>query len=183
MQQNTAMLGLQVDESGKHAVVYIGHQDGKLLFLNNKWEHTNDPERISLTEAELIDQIGTAVMIATLKPITPKAVDLKSRIRNSVEVIRQNLSAIQELCRREESVGQLRSCLNSLFRPLLLDGITMLNLLEEVELAARFASLQRQFLNALRQDADVKIKLGDYLDISELDTAVGEYIHLIEQAR
>lgn len=30
MQQKTAMLGLQVDESGKHAVVYTGQQDGKL---------------------------------------------------------------------------------------------------------------------------------------------------------
>ena len=41
MQRKTAMLGLQVDEGGKHAVVYIGHQDGKLVFLNNKWEQTD----------------------------------------------------------------------------------------------------------------------------------------------
>lgn len=181
MQQKTAMLGLQVDESGKHAVVYIGHQDGKLLFLNNKWEHTDAPEQITLTEAELVAQISTSAMIATLEPITPKAVDLPGRIRNSVAVIRQNLSEILDLCSREESVGQLRSQLNTLFRPLLLDGITMLNLLGEGELAQRFTSLQRSFLNALRQDTDTKMKLGDYLNVNEIDTAVGEYIRLIEQ--
>lgn len=181
MQQKTAMLGLQVDEGGKHAVVYVGHQDGKLVFLNNKWEQTDAPELITLTEDELVAQIKTSAMIATLEPITPKEVDMPGRIRNSVAVIRKNLSDIQCLCSKEESVGQLRSRLNTLFRPLLLDGITMLNLLEEVELAERFTSIQRNFLNALRQDAKIKIRLGDYLDISELNTATEEYIHLIEQ--
>ena len=180
--QKTAMVGLQVDESGKHAVVYIGHQDCKLLFLNNKWEHTDAPEKITLTEDELVAQISTSAMIATMEPITPKAVDLSGRISNSVAVIRQNLSEIQDLCSREESVGKLRSQLNTLFRPLLLDSITMLNLLGEGELAKRFTSLQCSFLNALRQDTDTKMDLGDYLNINELKTAIGEYIRLIEQA-
>ena len=182
MQQKTAMLGLQVDESGKHAVVYTGQQDGKLLFLNNKWEHTIAPEQIALSEDELVSQISNSVMIATLDSITPKTVDLLSKIRNSVAVIRQNLLEIQIICSREESVGQLRSRLNTLFRPLLLDGITMLNLLGEGELAQRFSSLQCSFLNALKQNADMKIKLGDYLNVNELDNAAREYIRLIEQA-
>ena len=59
----------------------------------------------------------------------------------------------------------------------------MLQMIDEIKLAEEFTALQRSLLNALRQDADMKIRLGDYLNISELNAAVGEYIHLIEQAR
>ena len=181
-QQKTAMLGLQVDESGKHAVVYIGRQDGKLLFLNNKWEHTDAPEQITLTEAELLAQISNSAMIATLEPITPKGADLQSRIRNSVAVIRQNLSEIQNLCSKEETVGQLRSQLNTLFRPLLLDGITMLNLLGEADLAQRFSGVQRTFLNVLRQEPSAVVRLGDQIPLDELVSATESYVKLIQTA-
>lgn len=183
MQRKTAMLGLQVDEGGKHAVVYIGHQDGKLVFLNNKWEQTDALKQITLTEDAILALIGDSAMIATLKIIAPKAVDLQVKMRNSVEVIRKNLVEIQFVCNREETVAQLRQKLNTLFRPLLLDGIAMLQMIGEIKLAEEFTALQRSLLNALRQDADMKIRLGDYLNISELNAAVGEYIHLIEQAR
>lgn len=181
-QQKTAMLGLQVDDSGKHAVVYIGSQDDKLVFLNNKWEHTDAPEQIVLLEAELIAQIGNSAMIATLEPIPPKAIDLSTRLGNSVAVIRQNLAEIREICSREETVALLRSRLNTVFRPLLLDGITMLGLLGNDKLASRFTEIQRLFLNALRQDATTIVRLGDYLPVDKLTAAAEEYILLIQNA-
>lgn len=180
-QWRTAMLGLQVDESEKHAVVYTGSHDGELVFLNNKWEHTDAPEQIKLTEEELIDQIGSSAMIATLKPTSPKTVDLTSRLISSQAVIRQNLEEIRELSSREEKVSVLRSKRNALFRPLLLDGITMLNLLQKTALACRFAALQASFVSVLKADPSKQIKLGDYLDITELMAASERYIVLIEQ--
>lgn len=182
IQQKTAMLGLQVRDGGKHAVVYTGNKDSKLQFINNKWEHTDAPEQISMSEEELIAQISPTAMIAALNPVPAKSVDLLRRTRNSAAAIRQNLSEIKAVCSHEESVGQLRSRLNTLFRPLLLDVITMLNLIEETALAQRFTSIQHSFLNALRHNPDTRIKLGDYLNISELDDVVAEYIQLIAQA-
>lgn len=181
-QHKVAMLGLQVDDSGKHAVVYTGSQDDKLVFLNNKWEHTDAPERIALSETELIAQIGNSAMIATLEPIPPKAIDLSTRLGNSVTVIRQNLAEIQELCTREETVALLRSKLNTVFRPLLLDGITMLGLLGKDKLASRFTEIQRLFLNILRQDAATIVRLGDCLPVDKLTVAAEEYILLIQNA-
>ncbi len=180
-QQKTAMLGLPVDESGKHAVVYNGHQDGKMVFLNNKWEHTDAPEQITLAETELLAQISTSSMIATLKPITPKAVDLHSKMSTSVVVIRQNLADIRSVCGRAETVAQLRLKLNTLFRPLLLDGITMLQLIGEVKLAEDFTAHQRSFLSALRQDPNLCIILGEYLSTDALTTAAERYIALIQE--
>ena len=177
-----AMLGLQVDDSGKHAVVYTGSQDDLLVFINNKWEHTDVPELIKLSETELIAQIGSSVMIATLEPIPSQATDLSTRLSNSVPIIRQNLSEIQELCSREETVALLRSKLNTVFRPLLLDGITMLGLLGKDKLASRFTEIQRLFLNVLRQNAATIVRLADYLPVDKLTAAAEEYILLIQSA-
>ena len=120
-------------------------------------------------------------MIATLKVITPKAVDLQVKMRNSVAVIRQNLDEIRAICNREETVAKLRQKLNTLFRPLLLDGITMLQMIGEEKLAEKFTELQRSFLTALRQATDQKIILGEYLSVDALAAAGERYIKVIEE--
>lgn len=181
-QQKTAMLGLQIDRTGKHAVVYIGNKNGKFVFLNNKWEHADAPEQIMLTDAELMAQIGHSTVIATLKPTLPREAVLEDRLIHSGNVIRQNLAEIRELCSREETVGAILSKRNTLFRSLLLDGITMLNLLGKTALAERFTEVQRQFLGALRQESSACIILADYISIDALTAAAEEYIRIIQSA-
>ena len=180
-QQKVAMLGLRVDENGKHAVVYIGARGGKLVFLNNKWQHTKDPERITLTEEQLLSQLGDTAMIATLKRTEPKQIQFAGILENSVAVLRQNVAQIRELCGRNTTVSELRKELNTIFRPLLLDGITMLQLGEQTQLAERFTALQSSFLNALRQAPDCKLRLEEYLSVLELEAAAQQYIQWIQE--
>lgn len=168
--QKTAMLGLRVDDTGKHAVVYIGSQGDALT-----------PEQVTLTEAQLMSQLGETAVIATLRQTAPKVVDLHSRLENSITVICQNLAEIRDVCSHEESVGQLRTRMNTLFRPLLLDGITMLQLIEEKQLVDKFTMLQNGFLAALRQEPNQEIKLGEYFSIEELTAAAEDYIQLIRK--
>ncbi|OUN92433.1 hypothetical protein B5F98_11405 [Pseudoflavonifractor sp. An44] len=180
--QRTAMLGLQVEQGEKHAVVYVGYQNEKLMFLNNKWRDSEEPEQLLLSQSELLERIGSTVTIATIKTIPPQRVAYARRLRNSAEVMRQNVAQIRCLCAKEERVGFLRAQLNHLFRPLLLDGITMLELLGQTRLAHRFTTLQGGLLGGLRQDSNAKIILGRYLDVLELTAATEEYIGLIMSA-
>lgn len=180
-QQKTAMLGLQVDETSKHAVVYTGIQGEKLVFLNNKWEQDPGPVQLILSHEELLNRIGSSAMVATLQKISPQKIDQYSKFADSISVILQNLAEIKSVCSRRETVGALRSMLNTLFRPLLLDGISMLGLLDEVELADKFSLVQNSFLNALRQDPDTKVLLGDYISIPEFESLVFEYVRLISK--
>ena len=177
--QKTAMLGIKLEQNGKHAVVYMGKQNGQLLFLNNKWKQDPAPEQITFTEAELLKQVEHTITVATLTQIEPIKVDFSGRLRESVSVIRQNLAEIQEVSHKEETVSILHSKLNTLFRPLLLDGITMLRLLGETELAQKFTAIQKSFLTALQQDVHTVITLGDYLSTTELSIAAEGYIQLI----
>lgn len=178
--QETAMLGLRVDDTGKHAVVYIGNQGDTLTFLNNKWEHTDVPEQLMLSEEQLLSRLSDTAMIATLNRVAPQAVDLRSRMENSIAVIRRNLVEIHAACRCEMTAGQLRQRLNTLFRPLLLDGITMLQLIDETALADQLSSLQRGLLAALKQPPDKALILGEYLSMDELAGAAERYIRLIQ---
>lgn len=178
-QQKTAMLGLRIGGTGKHAVVYLGNKDGKLVFLNNKWEHSDAPEQITLTDTELMARIDASAVIATLRPIPPREVVWEDRLIRSVDVIRRNLAEIRELCSREETVGALRSKRDMLFRPLLLDGITMLRLLGKTELAQRFLEVQQQFLNVLRMGSGTSVVLGDRISVDKLTAAAEEYVRII----
>lgn len=79
-------------------------------------------------------------------------------------------------------VGLLREKLNALFRPLLLDSITMLELLEERDLAQRFSKLQHELLFTLHQDPTAEIRLEDSFSTAELRSAAEAYIQLIRNA-
>lgn len=181
--QRTAMLGLEAGENRKHAVVYLGTQDSKLIFLNNKWEHDSAPAQFMLTEAELLNRIGTSAMVATLVQIAPEPSDLHWYMGQSVPIIQRNLEDIKDVCRTPKTVEELRSMLNTSFRPFLLDGITMLGFIGETELADTFSHMQENLLNALRQEPDTTVVLGEYLPMADLESAVDAYRALVERKR
>lgn len=175
-----AMLGLKISDHAKHAVVYQGTHGDKLHFFNNKWERSEEPDTLSLPQEELLLRLEERVMVAVLERTTPEKVDFLPLMEASDGVLRRNLADIMEVCRRNHTLTSLRARMDTLFRPLLLDGITMLELLGEEALAFRFRTLQGELLAALGQNGDGTIRLADYLSLPELESAVTEYRKLIE---
>lgn len=175
-----AMLGLKVSETAKHAVVYQGTDGDRLRFLNNKWAHEEEPDTLLLSERELPERLEEWAVVAVLQRIAPEPVDVLPLLEASVDALWQNLMQIQAVCREHYTVSSLQEQMNTVFRALLLDGITMLELLEERELAERFRNLQRKLLTALRQNGDKVICLADWLPLQELEAAVMAYQNLIK---
>ena len=66
-------------------------------------------------------------------------------------------------------------------RALLLDGITMLNLLGESDLVARLLPLQRGLLDAVRNEPEANVSLGDYLSPDALTAAAQAYAARIQR--
>lgn len=180
--QKTAMLGIKMGNAGKHAVVYTGTESNQLVFLNNKWESEELPSEIRLTADELKQRIEPEVVVAVLQQIAPKKVCFADKLQESIAVLQANLLEIIELCHKEETVESLRSKLNTLFRPLFLDGITMLKLIGENELSEGFASLQHELLRALRQEPNQSIFLKEYISIDKLKAFTERYVNLIRIA-
>ena len=178
--QKTAMFGIPVKNGGKHAIVYMGMESNQFIFLNNKWEKEETPEKLQFTEDELKATLDSLVMIATLNKVYPTKVNFVDKLRDSITILQKNLEDIIELCYTKETIEVLRSQLNRLFRPLFLEGISMLNMIEETELAKDFASLQQELLATLKQDSNYIIFLKDYISIDKLKISTEKYIGLIE---
>lgn len=180
--RRTAMLGLCTENGGRHAVVYVGTEGEHLEFWNNKWEGEDCPDTIRLTEGELRQRVGQETVVASLQRIPPQQVSLSKQLIRSADILAANLSDILKLSERGETVKALRAQLNTLFRPLFLDGITMLRLVGETELSDALEVLQCELLTALRQGAEQRILLKEHLSIERLIAAAERYTELIRRA-
>lgn len=179
-EQKTAMLGIKMGDAGKHAVVYKGMEENVLVFLNNKKENEDSPCELRFTEEEFKQNVDEEVMVATLQPIQAKEIGMRDKLEKSIVVLKANLSEIILMCNTEVTIEEIRSKLNTLFRPIFLDGISMLNLIGETELFEEFSKLQGNLLGVLRQDTKEGILLKDCISIDRLQASVQKYMELIK---
>ena len=90
-QERCAMLGLRLSPRSKHAVVYVGREGDRLLFLNNKWRNSDEPETLSYSQKELLEGLDGDVMVATVTPIPVEpAPDDMPLYRRSRQVLLEN---------------------------------------------------------------------------------------------
>jgi hypothetical protein len=170
------MLGIQT-LYGKHAVVFTKY-DGAYQFVNPTHENSGEKTELVLTEKELLDRTDETMMLASIGRTKPEPVDLCPYFRRSVQIIRENVAEIERFASVTHGPDLFPSALNRLFRPLLLDGISMLTLIGETTLAERFAVLQTELMSFLRGPRTERLKDG--LSIDEFRNAAEEYVRLIE---
>ena len=170
------MMGL-LTPYGKHAVVFLEY-DRTYRFINPTHADSGEETALVLTENELIERTDETVMLASIKHTKPESVDLKPYYRRSVQIVRENVGAIERFASAAHDPAAYLPALNRLFRPLLLDGISMLTLAGETALAGRFTELQGALMTFLRGDRSGR--LSDVLSLPELSAAAEAYVRLIE---
>lgn len=177
-QCGTAMLGLPISPKEKHAVVFSGMEGEKFQFINNKWQHTDAPEKLSFSKEDLAERLENTVMVATIKEAAVSSHDFGQLFFRSCQVLEQNKIDIQAFCSTSKTKGERIGAMNSLFRATLLDGITMLELIGQEEIAEQFRQIQRPFLKAIREEKPVI--LGEQLNLQAWLAAIDRYIALIK---
>ena len=165
-----SMLGLQVTAQSKHAVIYLERANGRFLFLNNKWKESEEPERLTLTKEELLDRLPNIVVVGSLERCQPERVDIAPYIRESLDIWEQLRTELQEYIAHEQTPESLRESMNRLFRPLLLDGLTMMHLAQNDSQTQLLSELQRIYLIALRRNQS--ITLADTMSPALIDRAI-----------
>lgn len=173
-----AMLGLAVTERSKHAVICTGMREGRYYFLNNKWQHSPEPETLLLTKEELQKRLGDRTMIAVLQKTQPKTADLTSYFQKSVDVLECLKVDLSSFCSQEKNLQELAEGRDRLFRAILLDAVTMLELLGESKLKEALQFVQRQFLVALKEGKPQILK--DQISMPILENAIDAYEQLIQ---
>lgn len=143
------MLGIAVSPQDKHAVISRGMRDGKYLFLNNRWEHTEEPDALLLTEPELLARLDAAVMTARLVPCEKQTVDVRGHVLHSLQVLARLRREICRFCGTEQTKESLLAAMDPLFRAVLLDGVTMLELAGQQALMQKLISVRTELLQAI----------------------------------
>lgn len=173
-----AMLGLTVSSGGKHAVIYTGMKDGCFCFQNNKWQHTSEPEELCLTEEELLKRLEERVMVAWLEPAPVSIPDFQPLLCRSAAVLQELKEEILCFCSQEQSKEARMAALNPLFRPVLLDGITMLELIGQENLAGSLRMVQKTLLTAVREEGSLVLERK--LDMQTLTAGMDGFLRLVE---
>ena len=102
-------------------------------------------------EEDLIERLDEAAVVVTLKKVEAGAVVMKEHFESSAEVLARMKIDVDTFCSAEQRPQELRGAMNTLFRAVLLDGITMLELIGQSELYKKLRSVQREFLNVMRE--------------------------------
>lgn len=173
-----AMLGIHVSENNKHAVIYTGRENSNYCFINNKWAHTDEPERITLGEKELLTRIDETAVIAVLNRCPRENADFTKLLENSCNVLKEWKDDVNAFCSAERRCGEIMQAMNPLFRAILLDGITMLELLGRKECAETLRGVQSKLIETVK--AGKSAVLCEELPMKTVFEAVDSYIDLIK---
>lgn len=172
-----AMLGIQTPY-GKHAVVFTKH-DGKYHFINPTHENSGEHTELSFSEEELLSSVDQEIVVGFVVPTEAVPQTMTPLLKDSISVIRENCAAIEVFASEKHDPNAYIPMMNTLFRPLFLDGITMLELAGETALAQEFTALQLQFMafmHGTRKDT-----LRETLSLDRLHCLTERYAHLIER--
>ncbi len=173
------MLGLKLHEGqGKHAVVLCGY-DGTYHFFNPVHEGSTESTKIELTEEELLSAAEKVTVVGTVEKCPETEHDRSVLFNKSIAVLRENVADIIKFCKAAHAPEEYVESMNRLFRPILLDAVTMLGIAGEGVLAEEFRGLQTEYLKFMKSDkAGV---LADYISINRLNDLTEQYIKLIEK--
>lgn len=172
-----SMLGIQTPH-GKHAVVFTGF-DEKYRFINPTHESSGERTELSFSKEELLASVDRETTVGTVIPAEAEPQLLTPYLKDSISVIRENCAAIEAFAAEKHDPNAYFPMMNSLFRPLLLDGITMLELVGETALAQEFTTIQQQFMTFMRGTREGTLQ--ETLSLDKLHGLTERYAHLIER--
>lgn len=144
-----AMLGLHVTAESRHAVIYTGGVEGEYRFLNNKHESSPEPADLRLSEKGFLSRLDETVTVGILEKAQPVSIELRPCLERSLTTLHGLQEEINAFCSREQPASALRTARDTLFRPILLDDVTMLVLLGEERIAAALRTVRAQLVAAL----------------------------------
>lgn len=162
-----------------HAVVFREERDHTFCFLNPKWKDAPGAETFQLSGDELLAQTGKTVWMGYLSAAPKGQGTTQRHLQRSAAVLMELKKEIKAFCENAHTKEEQRAAMDLLFRPILLDAATMLDLLGEAPLRAKLLTLQRAFLDAFRHSSVAQ--LDRRISMVLLEDAVLEYRALIQR--
>lgn len=172
------MIGITLDNGLKHAVIFNKYQNKQFYFTNNKRFGNEEPDEYIFTEFELNEKLDEFVVMGYLEKCPIKTMDFTPHLQKSVVILQQYRVELITFCKAKQTIEKLNNIKDHLFRPLILDGLAMMELLNHQKIADLQKKLQREFIAILRKEANITPELE--LLINPINHIFDEYLSLIE---
>lgn len=173
------MLGIRISPQSKHAVVFVKKEESKFIFINNKWEASSEGDTYIFSEEELLEKLPEAVTVGLLERDEIKKTDLYPYFNESLATWKQLREELLEYASTSATPKELQKSRDRLFRPLLVDGLAMMKLLKQQELAAWLEAVQRQYLDVVKRNQAVR--MADEMDFSMIDRSIEGIMEIIHE--
>ncbi len=176
-----AMLGIKIDEQHKHAVVFTKIENDQAIFINNKRRESKEPDQLILGKEELLNRLDAVVVVSYLKPCRKEIVSTRQYILESIQNLDSLKETILDYCSQIRSRNSILSTMNTLFRPILLDSISVLEMINATHLVANIKIIQGQYTKIILKDKLEEVKLGEYLDMDLFQSIFEDWKNLMYQ--
>ena len=169
------MIGVKVNPAAsRHAIIYVGAQNGTLVFLNNRRKDSAEPDSFRWTEKEFLNLMDReTIPIAKVVACGKKEVSLGARYEETLDALADMKERVNHICKHAMDVRFQQESKETVFRAILLDNIAVLKLTQETELTHLFEIVQGQYLSALAQKKG--LVLEEYMDMKLLDQALDRW--------
>lgn len=143
------MLGLKTD-FGKHAAVFIQKNDDKYQFFNPHHDNSGEEDILFLTDSELLDRTNDKIIVGSILKCEAKTQDVKIIFKQSLTNLDLYKDSIINFIDNNYEKDAYTHSLDTLFRPLLLDSLSMINMIHEEKLVNDMKMAQMQLLSFIR---------------------------------
>lgn len=176
---HSCMVGLKMGNSSKHAVIFQGKDNNKYRFLNIKPISSQAPDFYLFSKNALDNLLENESVVGWIKRI-PKKIDVNTlqEIILTTEIIRNYKEKIFSFISSEKSIADLKDSKVNIFEALLLDLVSMLEIIAQNNLAERIIEIRKQYQNAMEMNK--RLRLSDYLPVKELDLVFNDYMDIVE---
>ncbi len=173
------MLAVDVPD-GRQALVFEGVRGSRFHFISSKWQDAEGAERYMFTAAELLDRIDPEANALGWVELSPKKpVDFLEKLYQTLECIPKYHASLQKFCAVEREKIALRWAMEPLFRPLMVDLLTMMELAGEARLVLMIKVLRRSLGEAFAAEEESLVPF-DYISEQQLGEALDRYTEIVQ---
>ncbi|MCB2291062.1 hypothetical protein LGK97_15100 [Clostridium sp. CS001] len=176
--QCRAMIGLNVSNGRKHAVIYSGVEADKYIFMNNKRKDSQEPDFYRFSFNELLYKMDETVFISYLENrLGGVKIDLTPEIKDSFFYLQEYKENVAGFCSEVQGVDALNKGMSTLFHAFFLDVYSMMVIIGEKQLSEGIGDLRNSYLQAMRLKQP--LRLSEYISIEYFKKAIDEYKKII----
>lgn len=181
--KDEAMLGIKMQNgrNSHHSIVYTGMENGKAVFINNKHVGSDEPDKFIFSQEELASCLREKTRVGSLKACDRKKTNIKPFLEKSID----NLTCLRDefisFCDIPRTNKEILNKEFGLFRPILLDGPSMMKLLGQESIYDDMRDLQKVFVRTAFNEKADNVLLKECFDMKKFQDVCDGWSALIRQ--